>query len=209
MEPVYTISRKIYPLREERCVIFLTTLEFNRCKQPQKSYMHQTNSFPLLPVCSRRPPCLPAAPREPESLPPGVSHPGLQSGRRRGQTTGPEHEASMDPWLETRARGPLAAPGPLLPPGGWLPALLWFLLSTLLVFLVSLAAGLLLVRWCEAARRPAGPRPPSYRAVLSREAGGLPSYSQACRLQRGLLPRQAHCVAPCHVLTIENTENTN
>ena len=62
---------------------------------------------------------------------------------------------------------------------------LYVLLTTLAVFLISLGVALLLLRLCsKQANRPTGSRrsafPPSYDTVLRKDSEGLPTYVQAC-----------------------------
>jgi len=62
---------------------------------------------------------------------------------------------------------------------------LYFLLTTLAVFLISLGVALLLLRLCSAqSSRPSGSRrsafPPSYDTVLRKDSEDLPTYVQAC-----------------------------
>ena len=80
----------------------------------------------------------------------------------------------------------------LLPPTGVMASVVWFLATTLAVFLFSLATALLLLRCCSLRRRRGEGAcralqvvscPPSYNTVNRGELASLPSYSQACLLQ--------------------------
>ena len=76
---------------------------------------------------------------------------------------------------------------------------LWFLMTTMAVFLISLVIALLLLRLCSRSRRQGVRRgwgrstsfPPSYDTVLRKEQGGLPSYSQACGQGAAILKKGA------------------